>query len=75
MSAKQQAQGFATLPRRPNAVIATACINALAAIIDDALWASPSIKQRSASRFSHPSVQGTAKSGCTSRPSAAIKSP
>jgi len=75
MSAKQQAERFATLPRRPNAVIADACRNVHTAIIDDALLASVSIKQRSASRFVPPSVQRTAKSGCTSQPSAAIKSP
>jgi hypothetical protein len=75
MSAKHKIDRCAVSPRKLNAVVADACLNASIAIIDDALWASPSIKQRSAIRFSHPSVQGTAKSGCTSRPPAAIKSP
>ncbi|HEY6383017.1 MAG TPA: hypothetical protein VIY07_14570 [Pseudolabrys sp.] len=74
MIAKQRTDRFATSSRRPN-VIADACRNACTAIIDDALSASDSIKQRSATRFIHPSVQRTAELGCTIQPPAAIKSP
>jgi hypothetical protein len=73
MTAEQQNDCFAT-SRRPS-VGAEACRNAPTAIIDDALSASASIKQRSALRFIRLSVQGTATSACTSQPSAAIKSP
>ena len=75
MNAMQKTDCFATLPRRPNAVIADACRNAHTAIIDDPLSASVSIKQHRATRFIHLSVQGTAKSGCTSQPSVLLKSP
>jgi hypothetical protein len=75
MIAKQKINHFATLHRRPNAVIATACIDTDAAIINDALSASASIKRRSPIRLIHPSVQGSAESGCNSRLSDAIKSP
>jgi hypothetical protein len=75
MIAIQQTYHSAILPRRPNAVIADACRNAPTAIIDNALSASASVKQRSATRFIHPSVQRTAESSRTIHPSAAIKSP
>jgi hypothetical protein len=70
---KQQTGRFAT-SRRAN-VVADACRNAQTAIIGEALAASASIKQPSAPRFIRLSVQGSATSGCTSQPSAAIKSP
>jgi hypothetical protein len=75
MIAIQQTDPFATLPRWSTTVSNVARPESDVAATDDLPSPGCSAKHRSATSFTSARVLGTGNRGCTSQPSAALKSP